>query len=55
MSLGKWVVVLLAIMIACAVVGFLVHAVRVIAGAAFVVCLLILVFRMVTGANRSAS
>ena len=55
MSLGKWVVVLLAIMIACAVLGLLVHAVRVIAGAAFVVCLLILVFRMVTGAGRPAS
>ena len=55
MSLGKWVVVLLAIMIACAVLGLLVHAMRVIAGAAFVVCLLILVFRMVTGAGRPAS
>jgi hypothetical protein len=55
MSLGKWVVVLLAIMVACAVLGFLVHAVRVLAGAAFVVCLAILVFRVVTGANRPAS
>ena len=35
---------LLAIMVACAVLGLLVHAVRIIAGAAFVVCLLILVF-----------
>jgi hypothetical protein len=49
MTLGKWVVALLAIMVACAVVGFLVDALRFVAGAAFVVCLLVLIGRMVTG------
>jgi hypothetical protein len=49
MSLGKWVVVLLVAMVGLAVVGFLVDALRFFAGAAFVVCLLILIGRMVTG------
>jgi hypothetical protein len=46
--MGKWLAILLAIMIACAVVGLLVSAVRVIAGAAFVVCLAVLVWQMMT-------
>jgi hypothetical protein len=49
MSLGKWVGVLLAVMVACAVVGFLIDALRFVAGAAFVVCLLVLIGRMVMG------
>ncbi len=46
--MGKWLGVLLAIMIACAVAGFLVDAVRAIAGLAFVVCLGVIVWQMVT-------
>jgi hypothetical protein len=44
--MGKWIGILLAIMVAAAVVGFLVDAVRVIAGFLFVVCLVVLVARM---------
>jgi uncharacterized membrane protein YtjA (UPF0391 family) len=46
--MGKWIGILLAIMVAAAVVGFLVDAVRVIAGFLFVVCLVVLVVRMFT-------
>lgn len=52
MSLGKWILVLLAVMIAAAVVGFLVDAVRFIAGVLFVGCLLVLVAKAAT-ARRS--
>lgn len=54
MSLGKWVVVLLAIMVAAAVVGFLVDTVRVVAGALFVVCLVVLVAKAVTSKGSRA-
>lgn len=46
--MGKWLGVLLAIMIACAVVGFLVDAVRAIAGLAFMVCLGVIAWQLVT-------
>jgi hypothetical protein len=54
MSLGRWVLILLAIMVAAAVVGFLVDAVRVIAGLLFVGCLIALAFKMLTG-NKTPS
>jgi hypothetical protein len=54
MSVGKWVVWLLVAMVALAVVGFLVDALRFLAGAAFVVCLGILIFRVVTSGSRQA-
>ena len=46
--MGKWLGILLAIMIACAVVGLLVDAVRAIAGLAFFVCLGVIVWQMMT-------
>jgi len=46
--MGKWLVILLAIMIACAVLGVLVHAIRALAGLAFIVCLGVLVWQVVT-------
>ena len=46
--MGKWLVILLAIMVACAVLGVLVHAIRALAGLAFIVCLGVLVWQMVT-------
>jgi hypothetical protein len=46
--MGKWLGILLAIMLACAVVGLLVDAVRAIAGLAFLVCLAIIVWQMMT-------
>ena len=46
--MGKWLVILLAIMVACAVVGILVDAVRAIAGLAFFVCLVVIVWQMAT-------
>lgn len=49
MSWGRWAVILIVVMIACAVLGFLVDAVRWLAGAAFVVCLVVLLAKMVTG------
>jgi hypothetical protein len=54
MSVGKWVVWLLVAMVALAVVGFLVDTLRFLAGAAFVVCLGILIFRVVTSGSRQA-
>ncbi|MET0273264.1 MAG: hypothetical protein ABW360_09760 [Phenylobacterium sp.] len=48
MSLSRWVLVLLGVMIAAAVVGFLVDAVRVIAGLLFVGCLVVLGFKALT-------
>jgi hypothetical protein len=48
MKYGKWALILLVVMIALAIVGFLVDTLRFFAGAAFVVCLLILIGRMVT-------
>ena len=46
--MGKWLGILLVIMIACAVIGLLVNAVRVIAGLAFLVCLAVLAWQMIT-------
>jgi hypothetical protein len=46
--MGKWLGILLAIMIACAVVGILVDAVRAIAGLAFFVCLGVIVWQLMT-------
>jgi len=46
--MGKWLGILLAIMIACAVVGVLVDAVRALAGLAFLVCLGVIVWQMMT-------
>lgn len=46
--MGKWLGVLLAIMIACAVVGFLVDALRAVAGLAFMVCLGVIVWQIAT-------
>lgn len=40
--MGRWVLILLAAMIALAILGFLVDAARVIAGVLLVVCLLVL-------------
>lgn len=54
MSLKNWVFLLLAIMIAAAVVGFLVDAVRFIAGALFVVCLVVLAFKALTSKGSRA-
>jgi uncharacterized membrane protein YfcA len=45
--MGKWLVILLAIMIACAVLGVLVHAIRALAGIAFLVCLGVIAWQMV--------
>ncbi len=46
--MGKRLVILLAIMVACAVLGVLVHAIRALAGLAFLVCLGIIVWQMLT-------
>lgn len=43
--MGRWVLILLAVMIAAAIVGFVVDAVRILAGIAFVVALALLVGR----------
>lgn len=43
--MGKWIAILLAVMIAAAVVGFMVDAVRVIAGVLFIICLGVIVAR----------
>lgn len=41
--MGRWVLILLAVMVAAAIIGFVVDAVRVLAGLAFVVALALLV------------
>lgn len=46
--MGKWIVILLAAMVGLAVLGFVVDAARLIAGALFVGCLLVLAARVVT-------
>ena len=46
--MGKWLGILLAIMIACAIVGVLIDALRAIAGIAFVVCLGVFLWQMMT-------
>jgi len=46
--MGKWLGILVAIMIACAVIGILVDAVRAIAGLAFVICLAVFVWQLLT-------
>jgi hypothetical protein len=54
MSLKTWVLLLLGVMLAAAVVGFLIDAVRVIAGVAFVGCLIVLLFNAATRKRPSA-
>jgi hypothetical protein len=54
MSLSRWVLVLLAIMLAAAVVGFLVDAVRIVAGLLFVGCLVVLAFKALSRKSPSA-
>lgn len=44
--MGRLALILLAVMVVAAVVGFMVDTVRVIAGFAFMVCLIVLVARM---------
>ncbi|WP_395674380.1 hypothetical protein [Phenylobacterium sp.] len=44
--MGKWIAILLAIIVAAAVVGFMVDAVRVIAGFLVVVCLAVLAVKV---------
>ncbi len=51
--MAKWAGILLLIMIAAAVAGFLVDTVRVIAGFLFVICAIGLVISMVTGRNKA--
>ena len=46
--MGKWIVILLAVIFAAAVVGFLVDAIRVIAWAVVVVLAVVLAFQMLT-------
>jgi hypothetical protein len=46
--MGKWVLILIAVMVGLAVLGFLVDAARAIAGVLFVGCLVVLVFRAFT-------
>lgn len=41
--MGRWVMILLAVMVVAAIIGFVVDAVRVLAGFAFVVALALLV------------
>jgi len=50
--MGKWIGILLAVMIAAAIVGFLVDAVRVIAGFLVLVCLVVLAFQVLTKRSR---
>lgn len=47
--MGRWVLILLAAMIALAILGFLVDAARVFAGVLLVVCLLVLAGRWLIG------
>jgi hypothetical protein len=51
--MGKWIGILLAVMVAAAVLGFLIDAVRVIAGFLFVVCLIVLAFQLFTKRSRT--
>ncbi|WP_374470844.1 hypothetical protein [Phenylobacterium sp.] len=44
--MGKWIGILLAVIVACVVVGFLVDAIRVLAWAAVVVLAVILAFQL---------
>lgn len=46
--MGKWIAILLAVIVAAAVVGFLVDAIRVIAWAVVVVLAIVLAFQMLT-------
>ncbi|WP_334163384.1 hypothetical protein [Phenylobacterium sp.] len=46
--MGKWIVILLGVIFAAAVVGFLVDAIRVIAWAVVVVLAVVLAFQMLT-------
>ena len=46
--MGKWLGILVAIMIACAVIGILVDTVRAIAGLAFVICLAVFLWQLMT-------
>jgi hypothetical protein len=51
--MGKWLGILLVIMIACAVVGFLVDAVRALAGLAFLVCLAVIAWQLLTKKKKA--
>ena len=53
MTYGKWAGILLVVLIVLAFVGFLIDTLRFFAGAAFVVVLLILIGRMLTGRRSS--
>ena len=53
MTYGKWAGILLVVLIVLAIVGFLIDTLRFFAGAAFVVVLLILIGRMLTGRRSS--
>lgn len=46
--MGKWIAILLAVIVAAAVVGFLVDAIRAIAWAAVVVLTIVLAFQLLT-------
>lgn len=48
MNLGRWAVILLLIVMACALAGFLIDTVRVIAGFLFVVCVVVLIANFAT-------
>jgi len=41
--MARWTLILFAVMIVAAIVGFLIDAVRILAGLAFVVCLVVLI------------
>jgi hypothetical protein len=53
MSLKTWVLVLLGVMVAAAVLGFLIDTVRVVAGVLFVGCLIVLLFKAATTKRSS--
>lgn len=47
--MGKWVVILLAVMLGLAVLGFLIDAARFLVGVAIVGALVVLGFQLITG------
>jgi hypothetical protein len=52
--MGKWLGILLAVMLAAAILGFLVDAVGVIAGLLFVACVVTLIARALLRSKRSS-
>ncbi|HVI31995.1 hypothetical protein [Phenylobacterium sp.] len=46
--MGKWIAILLAVIVACAVLGFVVDAIRALAWAAVVVLGIVLAFQVLT-------